>query len=471
MKGRTIHPACAEAEPFHVYSRRELIKVGALSALGLSLPHLLQSESRASDYAETRSPARARSCILLFLTGGPSHYETFDPKPEARSEYRTIYGTIRTNVPGTNLCEYLPGLARQANRFALIRSAHHAYGGHFGGHRYALSGYSSPGNADQPARPDDKPGLVAVANRYLAARNSMPATVMTPWVATDQGSGASGGMGGGIMGRQYDPVRVAVDEGSLGNGRVPVFRVPEFALQPGITPERLEGRRDLLNMMEQQRQILDAEANREIGNFYQSAYNLLTSPQVMEGFHLEREDLRTRDFYGLDAFGQSCLMARRLVERGVRFVQVNFGRFVTQTGYGWDTHDRGRETLANQLLPKLNRGLSALLDDLSERGLLDETLVVAMGEFGRTPRVKTDGGRDHWPQCYSLLLAGGGIHGGLVHGRSDRDGAYPADFPVEARQILVTIMDIMGIPTFVTDLQGRTAAVLDGAEPVRRLYS
>jgi uncharacterized protein (DUF1501 family) len=178
-----------------------------------------------------------------------------------------------------------------------------------------------------------------------------------------------------------------------------------------------------------------------------------------------------RERYGRDAFGQSCLLGRRLVEAGVRFVQVNFSRFVTQNGYGWDTHNNGRIALKDQLLPKLDNGLSALLDDLDDRGLLDDTLVVAMGEFGRTPRVKTDGGRDHWPQCYSLLLAGGGIHGGLVHGRSDRDGGQPADDPVEARQILVTIMELLGIPTVVTDVQGRTAAVLDGAQPVRRLYT
>ncbi len=471
MKGHAKAIGCEEFQSFRNWDRREFVKVGALSALGLSLPHLLQAESRASEYGGNRPRVRARSCIFLFLSGGPSQYETFDPKPEARSEYRSIFNTIQTNVTGTHLCEYLPDLARQANRFALIRSAHHRYGGHFGGHRYALTGYAAPGNADQPARPDDKPGLVGLANRYLEPRNNMPSTVMAPWVATDQGSGSSGGMGGGIMGRQFDPVLVEVDQNSLRNGPVPVFRVPEFALQPGITVERLQERRDLLSVMERQRQILDEATNQEMNNFYQYAYNLLTSPQVMEGFNLDREDLRTRDFYGLDAFGQSCLLSRRLIERGVRFVQVNSCRNVTQNGYGWDTHDRGRDTLRNHLLPKLNRGLSALLDDLSDRGLLDETLVVAMGEFGRTPRLKPDGGRDHWPQCYSLLLAGGGVHGGLVYGSSDRDGAYPATFPVEARQILVTIMDLLGMPTVVTDVQGRTAAVLEGAEPVRQLYT
>ncbi len=299
----------------------------------------------------------------------------------------------------------------------------------------------------------------------------MPVTVMAPWLATDQGSGASGGMGGGTLGRQYDPVRVEAEPNSLRGDGMPLFRVPEFALQPDVSPQRLRNRRGLLELIEGQRTVLDEDMQRDMDSCYRGAYELLTSPRVKEGFDLEREPRRLRDRYGRDAFGQSCLLARRLVERGVRFVQVNFARTVTQTGYGWDTHDRGRDTLRNHLLPKLNAGLSALLGDLDERGLLGETLVVAMGEFGRTPRVKSDGGRDHWPQCYSLLLAGGGVRGGLVHGRSDRDGARPAQDPVEARQILVTIMDLLGMPAFATDVQGRTAAVLDGAEPVRRLYA
>ncbi len=463
---------CREFSQLEALSRRDFLRVGALSALGLTLPNLLAAEARASDYTGERPTARARSCILLFLSGGPSQYETFDPKPEARAEYRTIFQTIRTNVPGTNLCEYLPHLARQADRFALIRSAWHRYGGHFGGHRYALTGHVAPGNADQAARTDDKPGMVGLASKYLRGGSSMPPTVMLPWVATDQGSGASGGMGGGTLGRQYDPVRVEVEPRSLERpGAVPVFRVPEFALHPSTTADQLTGRRHLRDLIEAQRRQLDNAAGREMDAYYREAYELLTSARIREGFDLEREDTRLRDRYGRNAFGQSCLLARRLVERGVRFAQVNFSRFVTQRGYGWDTHGQGRETLSNHLLPKLNDGLGTLLTDLHERGLLSETLVVAMGEFGRTPRVKSDGGRDHWPGCYSLLLAGGGVHGGLVYGRSDRDGARPAMDPVEPREILMTVLTLLGVPTFVSDPQGRAAPLFEGVEPVRRLYA
>lgn len=473
MGQRSFEGGCPEHQKLQAMQRREFMRIGGLSALGLSLPGFLGTRAAASDYGGESTVARAKACIFLFLSGGPSQFETFDPKPEAPSTVRTIFDTIRTSVPGTYLGEHLPDLARQAHRFALIRSAWHRYTGHFGGHRYALSGFAAPGNADQQARADDKPGLIGLAGKHLTTRETVfPATVMAPWIATDQGSGASGGMGGGILGRQYDPVRVEADLRSLERpDTMPVFRIPEFALQPGMTSERLGGRRSLLDVVEGQRAHLHDASQRELGDFYRSAYELLTSDRIKEGFDLDRENEGLRSRYGRNAFGQSCLLARRLVERGAKFIQVNFSKFVTQRGYGWDTHERGAETLRDHLIPKLNAGLATLLDDLADRGLLDDTLVVAMGEFGRTPNVKRDGGRDHWPQCYSLLLAGGGVHGGLVYGRSDRIGARPANDPVEAREILATILTLIGVPIFQTDQQGRAAPLFEGVEPVRRLYS
>ncbi|MCS7016786.1 MAG: DUF1501 domain-containing protein, partial [Gemmatales bacterium] len=199
---------CPEFLPIADWSRREFLRVGSLSVFGLSLPQLFQAEARASsDYGQSMRP-RAKACILVFLSGGPSHYETFDPKPEAPSEYRTIFGVAQTTVPGVYLCEYVPRLAQLAHRFALVRSMTHQFTGHFGGHRYVLTGHAAPGNPDQPARPDDKPGLASLAAKYLARPNVlMPPSFMLPWLATDQGSGASGGMLAGILGRQYDPVR------------------------------------------------------------------------------------------------------------------------------------------------------------------------------------------------------------------------------------------------------------------------
>jgi uncharacterized protein (DUF1501 family) len=466
------HAGCGEHLALDQLHRRTFLRVGGLSLLGLSLPQLYAAQqAHASDYLGEREPARARSCILLFLSGGPSHYETFDPKPDAPSENRTIFGTVQTRTPGVLLCEHLHDLARLQDKFALVRSMTHRFNGHFGAHRYALSGHVAPGNPDQPARADDKPGLVGLAARHLRGQN-MPSVVMAPWIATDQGSGASGGMGGGTLGRQFDPVRVEVDNQSLQPGRSPVFRLPELALRPELTISRFDGRRSLLSTIESQQIGLAQSAQmREMDDHYQHAYELLTSSNIRQGFDIEQEPYALRNRYGQDAFGQSCLLARRLVERGARFVQVNFSRYVSQPGYGWDTHDRGRETLQTQLLPKLNAGVASLIDDLHQRGLLDETLVVAMGEFGRTPRVKPDGGRDHWNQSYSILLAGGGIHGGLVYGRTTRDGAEVAVDPVEPREIICTILTLLGIPTFQVDPQGRAAPLFEGVEPVRRLFA
>jgi hypothetical protein len=280
-------------------------------------------------------------------------------------------------------------------------------------------------------------------------------------------------MSAGTLGRQFDPVKVEVDMKSMEKpGSVPVFRVPEFALQPDISPERVASRRGLVGMIETQRQHLaEKAAVQDMDGCYQKAYELLTSPEIKGCFELEKEDGKLKDRYGRNAFGQSCLLARRLTEGGARFIQVNFSRTVTQQSYGWDTHDKGGEALKTQLIPKLNAGLSTLLADLHDRGLLKETLVVAMGEFGRTPRVKKDGGRDHWPGCYSILLAGGGIHGGLVHGKSDRTGCQPANDPVEPRDILCTIMTLLGNPTFITDSLGRAAPLFEGSGPVEKLYS
>lgn len=477
---------CPEFLHAQALTRRELLRVGGLGTLGLSLPALLAAEASAADYGGERPRARAKSCILLFLSGGPSQYETFDPKPDAPSENRSIFGTTATNVPGTHLCELLPDLAPLANRFALIRSAWHKYGGHFGGHRYALTGYAAPGNADQASRPDDKPGIIGLAAKYLPPRGSFPLAVMLPWSATDQGNGASGGMGGGTLGKQYNPLLVEADPATLekpgqkgketpkppGPNHGPRFRVPELALQAGVSPERFGNRRELLEQIETQRRTLLTNADTgEMDRLYQKAYDLLLSPAIRDAFDLEKETDKLRDHYGRNAFGQSCLMARRLVEQGARFVQVNFSRFVTQPGYGWDTHGKGRETLQDHLLPKLNAGLASLLTDLHERGLLRDTLVVAMGEFGRTPKVKADGGRDHWAKCYSLLLAGGGVHGGLVYGKSDKTGANPAADPVEARDLLVTLLTLLGMPTMAPDVQGRVAPLFPDAQPIDRLYA
>jgi len=464
---------CSEFKRLHQLDRRSFLQVGGLGMLGVSLANVLASEARASNYGAEVPRARAKNCIFVFLGGGPSQLETFDPKPDAPSDYRTIYNTIQTSVPGTLMCEYLPEIAKHADKAALVRSVWHKYAGHFGGHRYALTGHAAPGNPDVQARPDDKPGIQSLAMKYLKHSSAMPAGIMLPWLATDQGNGASGGMGGGVLGKQYDPIMVEIEKSTLDQpGKMPSFRVPEFTLHPTLTANRFEDRRSLLGAIENQRRQLAVSAGtQEMNSLYTRACDLLTSPKIKEGFEIEKEDAKLRQQYGQNALGQSCLLARRLVERGARFVQVNMSRYVTMPGYGWDTHDKGEQVMKTQLLPKLNSAVGSLIGDLAERGMLKDPLVVGMGEFGRTPRVKKDGGRDHWANCYSLLMAGGGVHGGLVHGKSDKNAAYPASDPVEAREIILTILTLLGVPTFVTDNLGRAAPLFEGAGPVERLYS
>ncbi|MGE3805317.1 MAG: DUF1501 domain-containing protein [Gemmataceae bacterium] len=471
MARRHIEGGCREFQQQATVQRRDFLRVGGLGVLGLSLPALWQAEARASNYGAERTTARAKSCIFLFLSGGPSQLETFDPKPEATAEHRGDFKPIQSRLPGVLVGEHLPDVARQLQHCALVRTAWHKYGGHFGGHRYALTGHAAPGSPDQAARPDDKPGIIGLAAKHYRSTAHLP-TLMMPWLATDQGSGASGGMSAGTLGKQFDPVQIEVDTKSAERGDPPVFRIPEFALQPGLTAARVDKRRELLALIEEQRgAMIDSATQSELDGLYARAYDLLTSPKIKDGFELNQEPVALRDKYGMNAFGQSCLLARRQVERGARFIQVNFSRTVTQKSYGWDTHGKGYETMTRELLPKLNAGLSTLIADLHDRGMLKDTLVVAMGEFGRTPKIKKDGGRDHWPQCYSLLLAGGGVHGGLVHGVSDRNAAYPKEDPVEARQILLTIMTLLGIPTVSEDVQGRVAPLFPGSDPIERLYT
>jgi hypothetical protein len=276
MSHRSAEGGCSGFLQMQQLHRREFLRVGGLSALGVSLPNVLAREAHASNYLGEAPPARAKACILLFLSGGPSHLETFDPKPLANTDYRTIFPTISTNVPGIQLTEPLAGLARQADRFTLVRSLWHTYGGHFGGHRYALTGHAAIGGPDQPARPDDAPGVQSLAIKHMKPKGSMPSGIMTPWVATDQGSGASGGMNAGTLGRQYDPVMVEADARTLDNPKVmPAFRIPEFALQPGMTVERVHERRDLLGIVDRQRQgLAEAATSRQLNAHYQKAYDL-----------------------------------------------------------------------------------------------------------------------------------------------------------------------------------------------------
>ena len=421
-------------------TRRELLRLGSLGTIGLSLADLLRLQA---DGAPTH---KARSIILLWLWGGPSHLDTFDLKPKAPTEYRGPYAPIATNVPGIEICELLPGLARRADRYAILRSLHcssndHGVAGTIGltgsdTGATSLSGQVLPGFV--------KPTHGSIVSKVLGFDPAVPRfATLGGWL--HQGKRPITGEGGGTLGSLYDPFRLDYDPESG-------VKIPALDLLEGISVESLSSRRTLGQQINNLSRALDRSPQIErLDKFSQQAYSLLTSRETREVFNLssESDDLRTR--YGRFRFGQCCLMARRLVEAGVRFVQVNWSSHVEpveDTGDGgWDMHDRNFQQFQDRHSWILDQSLTALFDDLEQRGLLDETIVVAVGEFGRTPRINAKAGRDHWEKCYSGLIGGGGFKVGQVIGDSDARGEYPASRPLTPADLFRTALHQMGIGT------------------------
>jgi hypothetical protein len=393
-------------------TRRELFQVGGLGILGLTLPDVLRTQARA--------PTRRRetSCIVLWLDGGPSHFETFDPKPETADDVRGPYGAIRTSVTGVHFCELLPMLASRMHHCALIRSVRSGIDSH--SPIPMLTGAVGTTTS-----------LGAVVTRLKGPIGDMP-----PYVHL----GSRLGVGGGTLGSAYSPIEVRDPTGSK-------IDLPQFKLRADVSADRFGQRRALLSAIDRMRARTERSVD-QMDVFYQRAADILTSPKVRMAFDLTREKDDLRERYGANFFGQSCLLARRLVEAGTRFVQVKW--YDGPAFDAWDVHGAdlgGMVRMEQALCPRLDQGLSALLDDLKQRGLLSSTLVVVMGEFGRTPKLNRFGARDHWPHCFSVLLAGGGVPGGTVIGASDRIGAYPAHHPVGPAELAATIYRLLGIDT------------------------
>ncbi|MFN0195372.1 MAG: DUF1501 domain-containing protein [Planctomycetaceae bacterium] len=419
-------------------SRRELLAVGGLSAIGLSLPYVLHAEHRRA------KPARAKSAILVYLFGGPSHVDMWDMKPSAPAEIRGEFSPIATALPGTVYCEHLPQLAQLNDRYTLIRTMTHDRTVHGGAVGFVLTGTRTgdpgiPGVRGPDATPDDHPCLGATINRFAPAIAQVPTAVTLPWDMTDGQGRKPPGQTAALLGPKYDPWLIEADP----NDRK--FRVEGLSLQPGISIDRLRDRQGLLGEFDRQRSLVETIASAGLMNdYYRHAFSILTSAETQTAIDISREPDSLRDRYGRNTFGQSCLLARRMIEAGVRFVQVNMGNRLFGD-YGWDTHSHNFPQHRDQLLPKFDPGFSTLLIDLEERGLLDETLVIGMGEFGRTPKISAGGGRDHWPQCYSLILAGAGIQHGLELGQSDSHAEYPILRPVTPEDLVATIYDLLGI--------------------------
>lgn len=453
-------------------TRREWLRVGALAPLGLSLSDLLLAQAagaaprplnRSLRPRQIGSFGRAKSCIVAFLFGAPAHQDLWDLKPDAPSEVRGEFRPIPTSVSGIRISEHLPHTAALAHRYSLLRSVTHPDNTHTVAMHYMLTGVRHRNPGSNPRNePTDFPCFGAVAQHQLTGSGPLPAAVSlnAPANQVSANNHIFPGFFGGWLGSRADPLFISQ------NTHLPAFR--PFELPDFLTPQRLLQRQRLLAEVDRQREgIADLAATQPLHAHQQAALNLVTAPEARKAFDLTQEAPAIRERYGNSAFGQGLLLSRRLVEAGVRLVTVNWAR----DDAFWDTHSHNFKSLKEDLLPPFDRGFSALLADLEERGLLDETLVVCLGEFGRTPEINKNAGRDHWAACNSVVLAGGGIKGGFVYGKSDRTAAYPDENPVTPEELAATIYHALGIApqTELIDPQGRPIALCTGA-PVLPLF-
>lgn len=439
------------------YTRRQALTIGGLGLTGLSLSDALRAD------AGSGRRATAKNVILLFQFGGPSHLETFDPKPDAPAEIRGEFASIATPVPGVRVSEHLPRLARLAQHYALIRSVHHRSPNHNPGAYYSLTGREPLINKvtlNASALDFPHPGSVV---SFLDRRpRQVPPFVSLPTMIAD-GPFRTPGEFAGFLGKLHDPLWVLRDPNSAD------FNVEELAMPAGVDIDRVAERKDMWRELDTRSRLADQVATVRGMNDYQArALDLLTSKAARKAFAIQEESPQTRDRYGRNTYGQSVLLARRLVEAGVRFVTVYYSRGIS----GWDTHKNNFATLKESRLPHTDSALSALLEDLASRGLLSETLVYWTGDFGRTPKINKDAGRDHWPPCQTVLMAGGGIQGGQVYGASDPHAAYPREQPVVPDDITATVFHALGFDpdTKIVDQLGRPMPISAGA-PIEALWS
>lgn len=420
--------------------RRALLRAGGAGMLGMSMPRLLQGLEK------SQIKAKAKSVIFLFQWGGPSQLDTFDMKPTAPATVRSPYRPIDSSADGIQVCELLPEMAKRMHHTTLIRTMTHKMKNHASAGYYALSGHEPPSD-DQRLRDslDLYPAYGSVIDHLQPNQNGMPTFVAYPHVIRD--GSIVPAQHASFLGKRHDPLLFLEDPNDAN------FKLPELTLPSGLTVDQIQQRRGLQQLIDKQVGLMEYSAEaRGFDEYYERAIHMLTSDRVREAFDLSKEDDRTRDRYGRTSYGQSCLLARRLVSSGVKFVTVYFSRSIggrRVNDGGWDTHGFDNTRMYNIVdkyqLPITDQTLPALLDDLEQRGLLDETLVVWMGEFGRTPDINKNASRDHWPQCYTALLAGGGVKGGYVYGRSDEHARLPAEKPVKPEDLAATIFHLLGI--------------------------
>lgn len=445
----SLHRACPELRELARISRRGFLRAGALGTAGLTLADLLRSEAGAA----VGTGKRANNVIILWMRGGPSHIDLWDPKPHAPAEYRGEFGTMSTSVPGIQLTDMLPQCAAIMHKWSIIRSLYHADAGHSAADQICFTGYPTGPNPDQNVHPSC--GSI-VAEQLDRSSPELPAYVMIPRMVP--------GTDAAYLGPSYKPFETQADPAAQGP-----FKVPNFELTSGLTLNRIDSRQQLVAGFDRLGESIDQSGMMQaMDRFQQQALGILTSARAREAFDLDAEPRDVRERYGFmpafdpkasdrcgaPAWSQRMLLARRLVEAGVRLVTVDLR--------WWDTHVLGFESLRLGFLPRFDQAYSALIDDLEQRGLLETTLVIAWGEFGRTPRVNNQAGRDHYPNVFSAALAGGPVQGGRVLGSSDSKGAFPLENPVTPQDVLYTMYRHLGIDTEreYVDTSGRPVRVL-----------
>ncbi|MHB0956333.1 MAG: DUF1501 domain-containing protein [Pirellulaceae bacterium] len=443
-------------------TRRDVLRVGGAGLLGMTLGQVLRLQAGANDPARSGGPGwgKAKSVIMVYLQGGPSHLDMWDPKPDAPEKVRSVFQPLETKVPGVFFTEVLPRLAQVNDKFTMIRSMSYTPNGLFN-HTAAIyqmmTGYTtdkvSPSGQLEPPNAADFPNFGSQIVRLQPTTEPMLPFVMLPRPLQESNVVGKGGTAG-FLGKGFDPYYLYPTGDDMDMNKMDQVKVDDLTLSPEVFAVRLRRRADLRKTIDARMESINkAVANQNLDEYYERALNLIVSGRARRAFDLGEETPQIRDHYGRNTFGQSCLLARRLVEAGTRVVEVIWPKVANSDNHSWDHHVGLTERMKNQSGPMLDAGLAALIEDLDQRGLLEDTLVVAVGEFGRSPEkgVSTSGngnsadGRDHWPYCYTAVVAGGGVKRGYVHGKSDKTGSAPLEDPVHPGQLLASIYHALAI--------------------------
>jgi len=469
-------------------SRRDVLRVGGSGLLGLSLGGMFELQARAKKGEHTGGPGwgKAKSVILCYLQGGPSHLDLWDPKPDTSDKVRSVFKPIKTKLPGVNFTEIMPNLAKVNDKFTMIRSMSYTPNGLFN-HTAAIyqmmTGYTtdkvSPSGQLEPPSPKDFPNFGSNISRLKPQEEPMLPFVMLPRPLQESNVVGKGGTAG-FLGKAYDPYYLYPPGDDMDMGKMDKIKIEDLKMRPEVFSHRLRRRarlRDSIN--EAAPEIDEAVAKFNLNEYYDQALNLIVSGRARNAFDIAQESAKTRDLYGRNTFGQSCLLARRLVEAGTRVVEIVWPKVANSNNHSWDVHQGLEKRMKTQSAPMLDKGLSGLFSDLDERGMLDSTMVVCVGEFGRSPQkgLSTSGnnndanGRDHWPYCYTAVVGGAGIKRGQVYGKSDKTASAPTENPVHPTQLLATIYHSFGIaPDTIVYNHLNQPRELVKAEPVNGLF-